>query len=74
MAEAIISQKIEVASMQDMAALFGPYDENLSVLRRQIGVEIAQRDATIVVSGEQIDRHALECFHYYGITHCSVLL
>ena len=52
MAEAIISQKIEVASMQDMAALFGPYDENLSVLRRQIGVEIAQRDATIVVSGE----------------------
>lgn len=28
----------------------------------------------IVVSGEQIDRHALECFHYYGITHCSVLL
>ena len=28
----------------------------------------------IVVSGEQIDHHALECFHYYGITHCSVLL
>ena len=27
----------------------------------------------IVVSGEQIDDHAMECFRYYGITHCSVI-
>lgn len=27
----------------------------------------------IVVSGEQIDDHAMECFRYYGITHCSVM-
>lgn len=27
----------------------------------------------IVVSGERIDAHAMECFRYYGITHCSVM-
>lgn len=27
----------------------------------------------IVVSGERIDRQAIEAFHYYGITHCSVV-
>ena len=27
----------------------------------------------IVVSGERIDTHAVACFHYYGITHCSVM-
>lgn len=27
----------------------------------------------IVVSGERIDAHAVECFRYYGITHCSVM-
>ena len=27
----------------------------------------------IVVSGEAIDDHAMECFHYYRITHCSVI-
>ena len=27
----------------------------------------------IVVSGERIDDHAMECFRYYGITHCSVM-
>ena len=27
----------------------------------------------IVVSGERIDAHAIECFRYYGITHCSVM-
>ena len=27
----------------------------------------------IVVSGEAIDDHAMECFRYYGITHCSVI-
>ena len=27
----------------------------------------------IVVSGERIDDHTIECFRYYGITHCSVM-
>lgn len=27
----------------------------------------------IVVSGEAIDDHAMECFRYYRITHCSVI-
>ena len=27
----------------------------------------------IVVSGEQIDDHVVDCFRYYGITHCSVM-
>ena len=27
----------------------------------------------IVVSGERIDDHAMACFRYYGITHCSVM-
>ena len=27
----------------------------------------------IVVSGERIDTHAIDCFRYYGITHCSVM-
>lgn len=27
----------------------------------------------IVVSGERIDAHAAACFHYYGITHCTVM-
>ena len=27
----------------------------------------------IVVSGERIDEYAIGCFHYYGITHCSVM-
>lgn len=27
----------------------------------------------IVVSGERIDAHAVRCFQYYGITHCSVI-
>ena len=27
----------------------------------------------IVVSGERIDDHAIACFRYYGITHCSVM-
>ena len=27
----------------------------------------------IVVSGERIDAHAIRCFQYYGITHCSVM-
>lgn len=27
----------------------------------------------IVVSGERIDAAAIECFQYYGITHCSVV-
>ena len=27
----------------------------------------------IVVSGERIDAHAVACFRYYGITHCSVM-
>ena len=27
----------------------------------------------IVVSGERIDAHAVRCFRYYGITHCSVM-
>ena len=27
----------------------------------------------IVVSGERIDAHAVDCFRYYGITHCSVI-
>ena len=27
----------------------------------------------IVVSGERIDAHAIRCFRYYGITHCSVM-
>ncbi|MDO5545967.1 MAG: aminotransferase class V-fold PLP-dependent enzyme [Eubacteriales bacterium] len=27
----------------------------------------------IVVSGERIDAHAISCFQYYGITHCSVM-
>ena len=27
----------------------------------------------IVVSGERIDAHAIACFRYYGITHCSVM-
>ena len=27
----------------------------------------------IVVSGERIDAHAMACFRYYGITHCSVM-
>lgn len=27
----------------------------------------------IVVSGEAIDDHAIACFRYYGITHCSVI-
>lgn len=27
----------------------------------------------IVVSGERIDAHAIRCFQYYGIPHCSVM-
>ena len=27
----------------------------------------------IVVSGERVDAHAVRCFQYYGITHCSVM-
>ena len=27
----------------------------------------------IVVSGERIDAHAIDCFRYYSITHCSVM-
>ena len=27
----------------------------------------------IVVSGERIDAHAIDCFRYYGITYCSVM-
>ena len=27
----------------------------------------------IVVSGERIDAHAVSCFQYYGITHCSAM-
>ena len=27
----------------------------------------------IVVSGERIDAHAIDCFRYYGTTHCSVM-
>ena len=27
----------------------------------------------IVVSGERIDAHAMDCFRYYGITRCSVM-
>ena len=27
----------------------------------------------IVVSGERIDAHAVSCFQYYGIPHCSVM-
>ena len=27
----------------------------------------------IVVSGERVDAHAIDCFRYYGITHCSVM-
>lgn len=27
----------------------------------------------IAVCGERIDTHAIECFRYYGITHCDVL-
>ena len=27
----------------------------------------------IVVSGERIDAHAISCFQYYGIPHCSVM-
>lgn len=27
----------------------------------------------IVVSGERIDTHAVRCFRYYGISHCSVI-
>ncbi len=27
----------------------------------------------IVVSGEQIDEQAIDAFHYYGITHCTVV-
>ena len=27
----------------------------------------------IVVSGEQIEDHVVDCFRYYGITHCSVM-
>ena len=27
----------------------------------------------IVVSGERIDAHAVRCFQYYSITHCSVM-
>jgi arginine/lysine/ornithine decarboxylase len=28
----------------------------------------------IVVSGERIDESAEECFAYYGITHCAVIV
>lgn len=27
----------------------------------------------IVVSGERVDAHAIDCFRYYSITHCSVM-
>ena len=54
MSDTVIQSKvvIEVAQMEHISTLFGPYDQNVEIIRKETGAEINQRDTVIVVSGE----------------------
>ncbi|MGI5900514.1 MAG: PhoH family protein [Christensenellales bacterium] len=39
--------------MENISTLFGPYDQNIEIIRKETGAEINQRDTVIVVSGDE---------------------
>jgi phosphate starvation-inducible PhoH-like protein len=51
--EGIVQLKIQVESMENISTLFGPYDQNIEIIRKETGAEINQRDTVIVVSGDE---------------------
>ncbi len=53
MSEGIVQHKIQVESMDHISTLFGPYDQNIEIIRKETGAQINQRDTVIVVSGDE---------------------
>ncbi|MBE5760466.1 MAG: PhoH family protein [Clostridiales bacterium] len=47
-------RKIEVESIEILTELFGPYDENIDIIRKELGVEIFQRDTVLVINGDPV--------------------
>ena len=48
----IIEQMVSIERMEHAAELFGNFDENIDILRKELDVEVLTRDGQIRVSGE----------------------
>ena len=48
----MIEQTISVERLEEAAALFGSFDENIRILERELAVSVVSRDGSLKVSGE----------------------
>ena len=48
----MIEQTISVERLEEAAALFGSFDENIRIIERELGVSVVNRDGNLKVSGE----------------------
>ena len=48
----MIEQTISVERLEEAAALFGSFDENIRIIERELGVSVVNRDGSLKVSGE----------------------
>ena len=48
----MIEQTIDVERLEEAAALFGSFDENIRIIERELEVSVVNRDGSLKVSGE----------------------
>ena len=48
----MIEQSISLERMEDTASLFGPFDENIRLIERELHVQIVIREEELRISGE----------------------
>lgn len=48
----VIEQSISLERMEDTASLFGPFDENIRLIERELHVQIVIREEELRISGE----------------------
>ena len=48
----MIEQSINVERLEEAAALFGSFDENIRIIERELDVSVVNRDGSLKVSGE----------------------
>lgn len=48
----MIEQTISVERLEEAAALFGSFDENIRIIERELDVSVVNRDGSLKVSGE----------------------
>ncbi len=53
MAEELIEKRIRMGTTEDVAALFGSFDQNLRTLEDELDVRVTPRDSDLIISGAQ---------------------